>query len=184
MTVQLLFVQGGGEGTHDEWDNKLVDSLQAALGGDYSIRYPRMPDEDDPHYAAWKTAIIAECKHLEDGAILVGHSVGGAILLQTLAEERLMFRPRALILIAAPFMGEGGWQSDEMAVRADFAECLPARLVVFLYQGTEDQSVPFAHLKLYAQAIPQAVVRAAPGRDHQLDNDLSLVAEDIRALVG
>jgi predicted alpha/beta hydrolase family esterase len=183
MTVQLLFVQGGGEGTHDEWDNKLVDSLQAALGGDYSIRYPRMPDEGDPRYGEWKAAIVAECKRLDDGAILVGHSLGGAFLLHVLAERRLTLRPRALVLIAAPFFGAGGWQSDEIAAPGDFAECLPAWLPVFLYQGTEDQSVPFAHLKLYAQAILQAKVRAVPQRDHQLDNDLGLVAEEIRALI-
>ena len=27
---QILFIQGGGEGTHDEWDHKLVDSLRAS----------------------------------------------------------------------------------------------------------------------------------------------------------
>ena len=47
-TKQLLFVQGGGKGTHDAWDNKLVASLEQALGPDYAIRYPRMPDEGDP----------------------------------------------------------------------------------------------------------------------------------------
>ena len=29
---RVLFVQGGGEGTHDEWDHKLVDSLMRELG--------------------------------------------------------------------------------------------------------------------------------------------------------
>jgi hypothetical protein len=36
---QLLFVQGGGIGVHDEWDSKLVDSLQHELGNDLDIRY-------------------------------------------------------------------------------------------------------------------------------------------------
>jgi hypothetical protein len=35
---------------------------------------------------------------------------------------------------------------------------------------------------LYAQAIPRAVIRRLKGRDHQLDNDLSEVAEDIQRL--
>src|SRR4051812_18792881 len=70
MTVELLFVQGGGDGTHDEWDNKLVDSLAGALGRHYRIRYPRMPDEDDPRYASWKATLIDEYKRLQDGAIL------------------------------------------------------------------------------------------------------------------
>ena len=29
---QVLFVQGGGEGVHDAWDNRLVDSLGGELG--------------------------------------------------------------------------------------------------------------------------------------------------------
>ncbi len=27
MPTQILFIQGAGETTHDQWDNKLVDSL-------------------------------------------------------------------------------------------------------------------------------------------------------------
>ena len=37
-----------------------------------------------------------------------------------------------------------------------------------------------AHLDLYRKAIPQAHLRRLGGRDHQLDNDLSEVAQDIR----
>jgi hypothetical protein len=37
---QVLFIQGGGESAHDEWDNKLVESLGRELGADYEIRYP------------------------------------------------------------------------------------------------------------------------------------------------
>lgn len=183
MTAQLLFVQGAGEGAHDQWDNKLVENLEGQLGGGYSIHYPRMPNEDDPRYTSWKATLVEESKLLHDGAILVGHSLGGAILLHVLAEERFIFKPRALILIAVPFIGEGGWRSDDIKARTDFAEHLPARLPVFLYHGTEDQIVPFAHVQLYAQAIPQEVLRTVPHRDHQLNNDLSAVAQDIRSLV-
>jgi hypothetical protein len=45
-----LFIQGGGAGSHDEWENKLVDSLRRELGPDYDVRYPRMPKEADPSY--------------------------------------------------------------------------------------------------------------------------------------
>jgi hypothetical protein len=46
--TKVLFVQGGGKNVHDQWDNKLVDSLKRNLGPDYEIRYPRMPNEADP----------------------------------------------------------------------------------------------------------------------------------------
>jgi len=43
-------------------------------------------------------------------------------------------------------------------------------------------TAPVAHVDLYAKAIPQAVVRRLRGRDHQLNNDMSEVAADIRCL--
>lgn len=54
---QILFVQGGGADVHDTWDNKLVDSLRRELGPGYEIRYPRMPNEGDPSFPAWRTAL-------------------------------------------------------------------------------------------------------------------------------
>ena len=59
-TRQILFIQGGGAGAHDEWDDKLFDSLRRELGDGYEVRYPRMPDEDDPSYARWSEAIRRE----------------------------------------------------------------------------------------------------------------------------
>jgi hypothetical protein len=38
---QVLFVQGGGGGVHDDWDDKLVASLATELDGGYHVRYPR-----------------------------------------------------------------------------------------------------------------------------------------------
>lgn len=179
---QILFIQGAGESTHDEWDSKLVQSLQRELGDAYVVRYPRMPDEDDPRYSAWKAALVNEIDELADGAVLIGHSVGGTMLIHTLTEEPPKTRPGAILLLAAPFLGEGGWPSDDMNPRSDFARHLSANVPVLLYHGTADDIVPVAHMRLYASVIPQARVRSLSGRDHQFDNDLSEVARDIRAL--
>ena len=180
MTVQVLFVQGAGPNVHDAWDNRLVESLERELGAGYVVQYPRMPNEADPSYNAWKSALLEALKSLNDGAILVGHSVGGTVLLHVLAEERLAFRPGALMVIAAPYIGDGGWPSDDITARTDLSERLPSGLPVFIYHGTEDQLVPFAHAGLYAKMIPRATVRALAHRDHQLNDDLSEIAADIR----
>jgi predicted alpha/beta hydrolase family esterase len=182
MAKQVLFVQGAGEGVHDRWDRKLVASLERELGESYAVRYPRMPGEDDPRYAAWKAALLREFVSLEDGAILVGHSVGGTILIHMLAEQPLIPRFAGLFFIAAPFIGEGGWPSDDIADRKDFSERLPPGIPIYLYHGADDAEVPTAHLHLYAKAIPHAVVRTLERKDHQLDNDLSDVARDIRSV--
>ena len=101
MARQILFVQGAGEGTHDRWDSKLVASLERELGDGYAVRYPRMPGEDDPSYPAWQVALAKEFRSLEDGAILVGHSLGGAFLIHMLAEPPPHRRFGGLFVVAA-----------------------------------------------------------------------------------
>jgi pimeloyl-ACP methyl ester carboxylesterase len=178
---QLLFIQGGGAGTHDEWDNKLVESLGRELGPDYEIRYPRMPNEDEPSYAVWKAAIEKELATLDDEAILVGHSVGATILINALAERPSKRRFAAICLIAAPFVGEGGWPSDDLKPPSDLGARLPRGVPIHLFHGLEDETAPPSHAELYARAVPQARVHRLPGRDHQLNNDLSEVGAAIRS---
>jgi predicted alpha/beta hydrolase family esterase len=182
MTRQLLFVQGGGENAHDEWDSKLVESLERELEPDYEILYPRMPEEDDPNFARWKPALRKELDKLDDGAVLVGHSIGATILVHSLAEERPERPPAGIFLVSMPFIGKEGWPSDDIKPDPDLGAKLPAQSPVYLYQGSADETVPAKHAELNAKAIPQAVVRKLSGRDHQLDNDMSEVAADIHDL--
>lgn len=181
--MQLLFVQGGGgKGVHDEWDSRLVESLKRSLGPDYDIRYPRMPNEDDPKFSPWKAALLKELDKLDAGAVLVGHSIGATILVHSLAEQPPKRVPAGIFLISMPFIGEGGWPSDEIEPKPDLGAKLPAPSAVYIYQGSADETVPAKHADLNAKAIPQAVLRKLLGRDHQLNNDMSEVAADIREL--
>lgn len=182
MTTQVLFVQGAGDSVHDQWDDKLAHGLQRGLGPAYRVRYPRMPDEAAPRYDAWKAALLNELDSLQDGSVLVGHSIGGTMLIHVLAEEPSKFRPGALCLIAVPFIGDEGWPSDEIRFKARLSDYIPTATPVFLYHGDRDDVVPVAHIHLYARAIPRATIRQLPGRNHQLDNDLQEVAADIRSL--
>ena len=179
---QILFVQGGGAGVHDQWDNHLVDSLRSELGPGYEIRYPVMPDEADPQYAAWKLTLQRELAALEPGAIVIGHSVGGAILIHVLTEWTPPASLAAICLIATPFIGPGGWENEEIEPRPDLAARLPRDVPIYFYHGDDDDTVPLAHVELYAHTIPRARVRRLAGRDHQLNNRLAEVASDIRRL--
>ena len=181
-TKQVLFVQGAGKSVHDAWDDKLVRSLERELGEGYAVRYPRMPHEADPKYSAWRSALFEEFERLKDGALLVGHSVGGTMLIHALAERPPQVKLGALALIAAPFIGEGGWPSGELEPRVDLADRLPAKLPVFLFHGTADDEVPLSHLDLYEKLLPEATVRRVLDRDHQLNNELGVVARALRAV--
>lgn len=180
--ADVLFVQGAGPKVHDQWDDKLVESLRRQLGQSYDVHYPRMPDEGDPRMATWRPVLEQELASLRPGAVVVGHSVGGTMLIHVLADEAAPTPLAAIVLIAAPFIGEGGWPSDEIAPRTDLGERLPAAVPVLLYHGENDPEVPVTHVEQYAAAIPRARVSRLAGRDHQLNNDLSEVARDILAL--
>jgi predicted alpha/beta hydrolase family esterase len=182
MKKQVLFIQGGGAGAHDEWDNKLVDSLRRELGPGYDVRYPRMPNEADPSYTMWKAALAEEIAGLDDGAMLIGHSLGGTILINALAEAPPNRKLAGVFLIAAPFVGAGGWPSEDIRPTADLGARLPPKTPIYLYHGSEDDTAPFAHVDLYEGAIPGAIVHRLHGRNHQLNDDLAEVAAGVRAL--
>ena len=181
---QVLFIQGAGRGAHANWDIKLVESLRRELGPGYEVRYPHMPNEAAPKFASWQRALEKEFSALHGGAVVVGHSVGGAIMIHAIAKQPPRVELGAIALIAAPFIGEGGWESEDIVPRSDFAQILPPDAPVLLYHGDKDTTVPIAHVELYAKAIPHAQVRRLADRDHQLNDDLSEVATAIRELSG
>lgn len=182
MATQILFIQGGGADVHDHWDNKLVEDLRRQLGQGYEVRYPRMPDEAEPSHSKWTAAIRRELATLRDGAIVVGHSVGGTILVHALSEQAPQFRLGAIVLISTPFVGEGGWSVEEFELSQELGARLPRGVPVHVFHGQEDSTVPPSHAGLYARVIPQAEVHSLSGRDHQLNNDLREIAAVIRSL--
>jgi predicted alpha/beta hydrolase family esterase len=101
----VFFIQGGGKGAHLE-DASLADSLEQALGPEYDVRYPQMPDEADPNVESWKRKISSELSHARGNAVLVAHSVSGSIALRYLAEEQIEQSISGLFLLAAPSWNE------------------------------------------------------------------------------
>jgi predicted alpha/beta hydrolase family esterase len=179
MKKQVLFVHGAGG---YEADKKLAANLQDVLGAAYDVRYPKMPDEDSPEYEAWKDRIAKELTALDGEVILVGHSLGGSILLKYLSEEKLVKPVAGIFLIAPPYWGAEDWEVSEYALRDDFASKLPEELPVFFYHSRDDEWVPFMHLALYKEKLPQATIHEFDGRGHQFNDDLSEVARDIKRL--
>jgi uncharacterized protein len=181
---QILFIQGGGSGAHKE-DGKLVAPLGKLLGAGYDVHYPKMPKESDPDYQLWKPQIRKELASMKGNVILVGHSLGGSFLLKYLSEEKIETRVAALFLIATPYWGGDGWRYEgyePAALPKDFPSRLPKGTPIFFYHSRDDEVAPFAHLALYKDKLPQATIRVLDGRGHQLNNDLSEVAADIKCL--
>ena len=181
MKKRVLFDHGGGEGAYEE-DKRMAASLPGVLGAAYDVRCPKMPNEDNPEYEAWKDRIAREIAALDGEVILVGHSLGASILLKYLCEEKVEKPLAGMFSIAAPYWGAEDWQVSEYALQENLASNRPNKLPMFFYHSRDDEWVPFEHLALYAEKFPQATVREFDGRGHQFNDDLSEVARDIGRL--
>jgi predicted alpha/beta hydrolase family esterase len=184
MTEHILFIQGAGSGAYDA-DKRLAESLQRTLGTRFEVRYPAIPDDGDIPYGQWRQQIEQELASVPGPVILVGHSVGASILLKWLSERMDERAVAGVFLAACPFWGGDGWRYEgyeELELPPRFAARLPAELPIYLYHCRDDATVPFDHLALYAQVLPQATVRAFEKGGHQLDDDVSAVARDIASL--
>ena len=177
---QILFIHGGGQGSYEE-DKQLAVYLQNVLGRSYNVRYPQMPNADAPEYQLWRAQINEELATLDGGVILVGHSLGGSVLLKYLSEEQITKAISGLFLLAPPYWGgDEDWQVAEYMLQEDFATRLLDWSHLFFYHSRDDEVVPFAHLALYAEKLPHATIREFADRGHQFKDDLSEVAEDVK----
>lgn len=184
MTTQILFLQGAGSGAYEE-DKRLVESLQHALGPGFEIRYPVIQDDGEASYHQWRTLIDEELTGMSGPVIMVGHSVGGSVLAKWLSDGYGAREIGGVFLIASPFWGGDGWRYEgyeELELPAGFAAKPSQELPIYLYHCRDDATVPFEHLSLFAQVMPQATVRALDDGGHQLGDDISVVARDITAL--
>lgn len=183
MQKSVLFIQGGSTGAYAE-DLHLANSLQRALGDDYNVLYPRMPDEENCPYPEWQAIIDRYVEDARTPIVLVGHSIGGSVLLKYLYDRTSPPRIAGLFAIAAPYWGAGEpWHWPEVTLPTDANEKLTGDWPLIFYQSRDDEVVPFAHVSLYAAKFPRATIREFDGGGHQFDNDLTAVATDIRALI-
>ena len=181
MKKNILFIQGGGEAGY-EADTKLSYSLKIGLGDDYDVHYPKMQTNELLTDFGWLQQIGNEITAINGELILVGHSLGASMLLKYLSENKINKRIAGVFLISTPF-----WDGDEdwvkgLKLKKNFAECLPKNVPIFLYHCRDDGEIPFNHLSIYKQKIPFAVVREIKNGGHQLNNNLTIVAEDIKSL--
>lgn len=183
MAKQILFIHGAGNKRRSYGSGKLIAELQEKLGSDYEVVSPDMPDPDSPHYLAWRDQIKQELTILNEDIILIGHSVGGSVLMKLLAEEEPLRRIRALFLVASPYWGKDEqWQAAEYFLPEDFAEELPPISQITLYHSREDGVVPFEHLGFYKEKIPHATIRILDGDDHYFTSGLPELVHDVKNL--
>lgn len=178
---QVLFLHSAGAQGPHQGSGQLAANLQSALGDEYNVVCPIMPNPEDPSYGPWREELQEQLEALKGEVLLIGHSLGGSVLLKYLSEHQPPNSISGLFLVASPFWGKDeDWQADEFDLREDFAVRLAYIPNIFFYHSRDDEVVPVQHLRLYAASVPHATVReldrfghAFIDRCHQLIDDIS-----------
>ncbi len=181
MKKQILFIQGGGGKKDHAADAKLVTSLRKALGETYTVHYPLLLNNSTPDLGRSKQ-IEKEISAIKGSVILVGHSLGASMLLKFLSENDIPQKIDGIFLMATPFWdGDEDWEKG-FKLKTNFADKLSKATPTFFYHCLDDEEIPFNNLISYKQKLPWAAFREIANGGHQFNNDLTVVAGDIKSL--
>ena len=184
MNKQVFFLHSAGAQGPHEGSSDLVAWLKDALGSECHVLHPKMPNPKEPDHQAWKAELRKELAKLSGEVTFVGHSLGGSVLLKYLAEEPFTNPITGVFLVSAPFWGgDEDWRHESFTLPKDFARKLPTIPRIFLYHSVNDPIVPFAHHRLYVEALPNSTIRELKGNEHVFSQGLPELAADIRHLL-
>src|SRR5262245_6454531 len=180
--MQLLLVHSSGPQGPGEGSAPLGERLREGLGPDYEVLFPLLPDPEEPHYEPWSRALGELMGNLVEPPIVVGHSLGGSVVLKHLAESDRPAPIEGLVLLATPFWGESGWEL-EWALPAGWPDESTQLPPTYLFHSRDDEEITLAHLERYAERLTGATARPLGGNGHIFDHgDLTGVLEAIRSL--
>lgn len=184
MAADVMFIHGAGALGHIRGEASLSHALRQALEtSDHRFFSPRMPNPDNPEYEPWKTTILSELNTLDSNVILVGHSLGGSVLLKMLSEETSPNIIAGLCLVAVPYWGiDDDWDNEEYILPTGFESKLDAIPHLFLYHSRDDPIVPYDHAVAYAKKLPRATFRTIDGDRHRFERGLASIITDISTM--
>jgi predicted alpha/beta hydrolase family esterase len=178
---EILFIQGGG---HDGYqvDKQLVSSLQKALKKEYTIHYPEIASDPFSPAYGWVEQIEAHISAMKSPFILLGHSFGASMILKYLSEHTLERPVNGIFLLSTPLWGgDEDWKQD-LKLKENYDKKLPAEIPMFFYHCLDDEEVAVSHFHAYKQKLTHATFRVLKTGGHMLDNDLSILVQDIKSL--
>lgn len=181
---QILIIHGGDTfATYDEYlkarGQKTVhlermlskagrkDKLQEQLGSDFLVYQPQFPNKQNAQYAEWKLFFEKIIAQLEEGLILIGHSLGASFLVKYLSENKIPLRIAKTHLLGTPFDDDMEGDKLNSFLRTESLEGLAEQAgKLFFYHSEDDFAVPFSHFEKYQAALPEAHFRAMKTRNH------------------
>ncbi len=182
MTKRILFLHSAGPQGPGEGSTRLVNYIRQSLSETHKLICPVMPHPEKPSYDAWKRQLERQLDIIDDEIILLGHSLGGSVLLKYFSEMPYQKPISGLFIIASPFWGEKNWKLDEYTLKENFAAHLISIPQIFLYHSSDDPIVPYEHTYRYAKSLPRATVTIVDHYGHNFEPPFPKLIRDIKEL--
>ncbi len=198
MKQQVLVIHGGN--AFDSYEEYIADlrakevtlerltakdwkaTLGERLGSAFEVFTPRMPNGQNAKYLEWNICFEKLLSLMDDGVVLVGHSLGGIFLAKYLAEETLSKKIRATLLIAAPFTSPKVEPLGDFLLPGSLEKLSTQSGKLFFFQSKDDQIVPYSDVKAYQKSLPDAHFTLVDGRGHFNDATFPELEETLRTL--
>ncbi len=194
---QQVFVLHGGNAfaTYDEYISYLrakeVDleslekrdwkaNLREKLGEDYDVYRLSMPNSKNAKYLEWAIWFEKYIPFMQDGVILVGHSLGAVFLAKYFSENMFPKKVKATFLVAAPYNQDEGRELPEFAITHPLKGLEDQGGVMSLYHSTDDPVVVFSEMEQYQKELKNATFRVFEDRMHFNMEEFPEIVEDIR----
>jgi len=145
---------------------KWKDVVEDELKEEYEILRPEMPSPRNAKYGEWCIWFERMIPFIHDGAILVGHSLGGVFLARYLNEHDVPVKIKATILIAAPYNDETHEPLGDFCIREPLQKFEKQGGEIHLWFSVDDPVVAFSECDRYKKALPSAQVRTFTDHGH------------------
>ncbi len=157
-------------------------NLQEKLGDTFEVFLPKMPNAQNAVYAEWCIWFEKFLPLLNDGLILVGHSLGAVFLAKYLSEHDVAKKISGTLLVAPPFATDEGRILPQFAITTSLEKLEQQGGKVIIYHSKDDLVVPFGELKQYQDRLPTLETRIFEDRGHFNMEEFPEIVEEIRKL--
>lgn len=200
MKQQILFIGGGNSFiNYDYYLSSLKNqeitldriksnrgwrnSIGEELGNKYEFFSPEMPNRLNAKYMEWKIVFEKVLPLLNNGLLLIGHSLGGIFLAKYLSENNIFNKISGLILISAPFDEEGkeGESLNDFKLNLSISGLNKYKKVVLIH-SKDDKTVSFSEVKKYLEFLPKAELVIFEDKGHFKQDHFPELVEIIKKL--
>ena len=159
------------------------DSFAKKLGVEFQVIHAKMPNDNNAKYGEWAIWFKKIIPFIKDGAVLVGHSLGGIFLAKYLATHLFPKKIKATILISAPFRNKGMNESlGDFFLPKSIRKFAIQGGRIFIYHSKDDPVVPVQHANEYHKELTGSVLRIFQNKGHFNQPTFPELVKEIQSL--